>query len=393
MLLEKTTFQLTPYQAFQNNDLYQIRTKDAVFTVSANQFRYLDSFAHGHSVQSLVQSFLKQGWLVSFHDIYTVLELCFLNKIIVHPVLQDFFQSGGISANTTVAPSAAPRSDNRALTPAIQKNQLQPTSSIDLKQLPFFRNLSDDIFQLFKQQMKKEFYPAQSKICKFGETSRDLYILNHGQVGIYKIVNANQKQLLSRLPLGAVFGEGGFLLGKPRGADVVALEDCEVLKISWDENIFGTLIRSDKAQSLQHRFWILHGLLSSPLFTSVPAETMDQFTFSGKLRPMKDQEVIVREGDPGRSFFVIVQGNIVFSKGGKSIRVLNQGEIFGEVALLVSGGVRTATAQAQRDGLLLEIEMSEFYQLLSQNLILARELEKTAWQRYQKAPVSASKPV
>jgi CRP-like cAMP-binding protein len=68
---------------------------------------------------------------------------------------------------------------------------------------------------------------------------------------------------------------------------------------------------------------------------------------------------IIREGDPGRSFFVIVEGKVrIFkrTREGKELTLahLGEGAFFGEMALL-SGAPRTANVVAEEDTELLEV--------------------------------------
>jgi CRP-like cAMP-binding protein len=69
--------------------------------------------------------------------------------------------------------------------------------------------------------------------------------------------------------------------------------------------------------------------------------------------------LIIREGDPGRSFYVIVEGRVRIYKVGpdeKEITLahLGEGAFFGEMALL-SGAPRTANVEAEEDTELLEV--------------------------------------
>jgi arsenate reductase len=56
-------------------------------------------------------------------------------------------------------------------------------------------------------------------------------------------------------------------------------------------------------------------------------------------------EELVREGEPGDTFLVLVNGRASVAKGGAPIRSLSRGEFLGEIALL-DGGTRTATVTA-----------------------------------------------
>ena len=53
-------------------------------------------------------------------------------------------------------------------------------------------------------------------------------------------------------------------------------------------------------------------------------------------------KTLTREGEPGREFFVILDGGADVQKGGKSLRILGPGDFLGEIALLTKLP-RTAT--------------------------------------------------
>jgi CRP-like cAMP-binding protein len=54
----------------------------------------------------------------------------------------------------------------------------------------------------------------------------------------------------------------------------------------------------------------------------------------------------MREGDLGREFFVIVEGDVSVTKEGEEIRRLGPGDFFGEIALVYENARRTATVTA-----------------------------------------------
>jgi hypothetical protein len=56
--------------------------------------------------------------------------------------------------------------------------------------------------------------------------------------------------------------------------------------------------------------------------------------------------VIVREGEPGDSAFLIVSGEVTVEKEGRIIRVMHADEVFGEIAPLLAGN-RTSTVRAR----------------------------------------------
>jgi CRP/FNR family cyclic AMP-dependent transcriptional regulator len=76
-------------------------------------------------------------------------------------------------------------------------------------------------------------------------------------------------------------------------------------------------------------------------------------------------KVLMREGDTGREFFVLVNGTVGIDRGGTSIRTMEDGDFFGEIALIAEGP-RTATATTESDAKLLVLGHREFHSLMDQ---------------------------
>jgi CRP-like cAMP-binding protein len=75
--------------------------------------------------------------------------------------------------------------------------------------------------------------------------------------------------------------------------------------------------------------------------------------------------VLMREGDTGREFFVVVSGTVGIDRGGTRIRTMEPGDFFGEIALLAEGP-RTATATTDGPATLLVLGHREFHSLMDQ---------------------------
>jgi len=58
---------------------------------------------------------------------------------------------------------------------------------------------------------------------------------------------------------------------------------------------------------------------------------------------------LVAQGTGAIAFFVILEGNAAVSVDGRQVRVLGPGDHFGEVALILPDGSRTATVRAVSD--------------------------------------------
>jgi len=80
---------------------------------------------------------------------------------------------------------------------------------------------------------------------------------------------------------------------------------------------------------------------------------------------LKAGYVLMREGDIGREFFVIIDGQVRIEKGGATIRTMGPGEFLGSIAL-VTEGPRTATATTETPCRLLVLNHGAFHQLMDQ---------------------------
>jgi cAMP-dependent protein kinase regulator len=97
-----------------------------------------------------------------------------------------------------------------------------------------------------------------------------------------------------------------------------------------------------------------------PLLSELPAADFAGVLDAMKLRRTRRGEVVLSEGEPGHSFFVLARGTVAVSKQAKDgselrLATLHDGAIFGEMAL-VSASPRTATVISETDCDLLELD-------------------------------------
>jgi small-conductance mechanosensitive channel/CRP-like cAMP-binding protein len=93
------------------------------------------------------------------------------------------------------------------------------------------------------------------------------------------------------------------------------------------------------------------------LFALLDEAGRAQLTARTRERVFGAGEVIVRQGDTGRSLFVVHQGEVVvrLEPDGREVARTQAGGVFGEMSLL-TGDPRTATVAAARDSVVLEID-------------------------------------
>jgi CRP-like cAMP-binding protein len=81
-------------------------------------------------------------------------------------------------------------------------------------------------------------------------------------------------------------------------------------------------------------------------------------------------QVLCRQGESGEEFFVIVSGTAEVKRDGRSLRQLDPGDFFGEIAL-IDHGPRTATVVATSAMRCLVLAHGQFRNVLGQNAAIA----------------------
>lgn len=87
-------------------------------------------------------------------------------------------------------------------------------------------------------------------------------------------------------------------------------------------------------------------LAKAPLFDALSRQELGELAKATEDLEVQEGKTLTREGDLGREFFVIVDGDVSVTRGGNEIRRLGPGDFFGEIALIYDNARRTATVTA-----------------------------------------------
>lgn len=368
----KLTFMDHTLEKKESMALLHIPKLEKKFQISPLQASYLEYLKNELSIEGLFSFFIRQGWLLNFKELYSLLKFSADIHFITNSDFVSQFNEYGLEQ----------KNSKNDFSEKTQKTSAADFSKVDFYSLPFLRSLNKDVVDILKQDARLFNIPANQRFIKSGDHDRTLYIILKGEVALYRVHGPQQRTLLTKIGEKSLIGEGSFLLNNPRSADAITLCDSVVLAIPYTQKLDGFL-NSSKAESLQHRFWILQALQSSAFFNKLPSETIDQLVFAGKLFKTKEQQLLFQQGQSSRSCFILVQGKVRVVKDQKTINILPSGTCFGEISLLISGGVRTASVYSEVESLLLEIPLEAFYKVMSQNIFLAKEIEELAVHRLE----------
>jgi len=120
----------------------------------------------------------------------------------------------------------------------------------------------------------------------------------------------------------------------------------------------------------------LPGLLRSvTYFAQLNDAELQQLFEVGYQKTVEAEDYICRENEPGTSFYIILSGavEVVIEKLDQHLRVLAEGEFFGELALLL-GIPRSATVKALENAILFVIDREGFKAFLQKNQRIADDI-------------------
>jgi len=126
-------------------------------------------------------------------------------------------------------------------------------------------------------------------------------------------------------------------------------------------------------------------LAGCPTFAAVPPDEIVILAGAATVRSHDSGAIIIREGDPEREFYVILEGDVAVTalddtQQERHLASLSQGDYFGEVAFLFDTP-RTATVRSVSTVTLLILERDAFYRVLGAAPALRTAIHQTARDR------------
>ena len=184
-------------------------------------------------------------------------------------------------------------------------------------------------------EMKHYSVGPREIIFKQGDAGSNFFVLSSGTVEI--IINNALKGFITK---GNGFGELALIHDSERTATIRTVEQVELWGIG--RKVFRDALKSLGQLKFEENLKFLEKVPFFSRLTPVQVESLVAVVVN---QHFTDNQKIIIEGDPGDLFYIIQQGSVQCSCKNKQIRTLNEGDYFGEQALLYNT-YRTATITA-----------------------------------------------
>ena len=232
-----------------------------------------------------------------------------------------------------------------------------------VKKVDLFSLLQEDQRETLINAMFRREYKGGDVIIKQGDLPDNFYIIESGKCSVMKRVGNSENKVAS-LSVGQYFGELALISGSTRAATVIA--DDDVVCWAIDQTTYLYLLKEQHV--LKRKRYT--SLLKDLPFLKV-LQDYEVMLIADALVPVnpENKEVIVKQGDEGNDFYIILDGECtVFKSEGdppveKEVGKLRSGAYFGELAL-IQNTRRAATIVAGSHCKLIKLDRDSFQRLL-----------------------------
>eukprot|EP00043_Microstomoeca_roanoka_P006497 m.63247 g.63247 ORF g.63247 m.63247 type:complete len:376 (-) comp13436_c0_seq1:647-1774(-) len=208
--------------------------------------------------------------------------------------------------------------------------------------------------------VKKE---AGETVIEQGDEGDNFYVVDSGELDVWKAEEGEEAKKVLELTVGGSFGELALIYNQPRAATVKCKTECQLWALDQD-----TYRRILMGSTIKKRKEYEEFLAKVEILSSI--DKYERLQIADALIPctFTDGTDIVRQGDEGNDFFIIVDGEAVVTQTndkGESgvVGKLGKADYFGEIALL-KDNKRHATVTAKGDVRCVKLDRDTFERML-----------------------------
>ncbi|ATB33165.1 cyclic nucleotide-binding domain-containing protein [Melittangium boletus] len=218
-------------------------------------------------------------------------------------------------------------------------------------------------FETMLESLELRDFEAGETIVEEGTPGDSLFAIVEGRVEVVRTLKSGRRRTVAVLEEGDFFGEMSLLSHVPRMASVRAFENTAVLELTR-ERLSLIVQRHPSVEGVLrefHRERLLDNVLrSNPLFRLLSNEQREVLSHDFELRARPAGAVLLEQGQPADALYLLLQGQCQVlhrdgTHGERMLRTLREGDMFGEIALML-GLNATATVRAETSCLLLRLD-------------------------------------
>lgn len=235
-----------------------------------------------------------------------------------------------------------------------------------------FSSLDETEIAIIIGAMQEVKTDASKRIINQGDQGDFLFVIESGTLDCFiKNKNDDGETKVYTYKSGEVFGEIALLYNCPRQASIVSGDACVLWQL--DRDTFNHIVK-EAAEKKRKRYDVF--LSKVPLLQAMDPTERSQLADALKVEAYEANQTIVTQGEPGKKFYIIEEGEAEAKKGGIVVMSYKGGDYFGELAL-IRNQPRAATITCKTACKMLSVDSNSFKRLLNVNDLLERSNQYT----------------
>lgn len=244
-----------------------------------------------------------------------------------------------------------------------------------LRQSSFFGAATEAELVEIAGRLTPRRFEDRETIIREGDEGDECFLVTAGIAEVVGRDLIGQEAPIALLRPGQTFGELALIgEGRPRTATVRARPVVETLSMSRAD--FRQL--EDRCPSFAvaahaqlERLDLDAFLKRGSPFARLPHDVIERVGARSRVQPIPAGWIVISEGDPPDSFYVVRSGRLEVSRGGRKLQEYGPGDCFGEVGVLTLAP-RNATVRAIDQSEVIVVDGSDFRALVDEQQAFAR---------------------
>ncbi len=249
-----------------------------------------------------------------------------------------------------------------------------------------FQPLPPDAKALLAADFRRVRIAEGQTVFTCGASADHYYLIRSGSASVHVAAPGGRLRQVAVLEAGDQFGEMALINDSHRSAEIRAITPLALYRLSG-KAFRSWLVRFPELDERFRQRFAFQQWMERWSKRAITSVSLDALLASGREQTHAAGDLILREGDPAESFYLVMEGTVeAFAEaGGRKLSLGTQGpgELFGEMAAL-RGAHRRASTQAACPCRLLRIDINTAANVVEDFGALQRQLEFIARQRQRR---------